>query len=92
MPIYEYRCSDCGTDFEVLHGINETPDIRCGKCAGLNVVRMMSPGAFVFKGSGFYATDYKAKENKANGKSDSEKPSCSACTESGGCPSAVSKD
>ena len=88
MPIYEYKCSDCGFEFETMHGINETPKLKCENCESKNVVRMMSPGAFVFKGSGFYATDYKAKENKSNGTA----PSCSACSESGSCPSAGSKD
>lgn len=92
MPIYEYRCSDCGQEFEVLHGINETPRLRCDKCQGANVTRLMSTGAFVFKGSGFYATDYKARENMANGKQSTEAPSCSACPESKGCPSAAAKD
>jgi predicted nucleic acid-binding Zn ribbon protein len=46
---------------------------------------VLSAGAFVFKGSGFYATDYKSKEQK---KEKAEAPSCEACTQAGGCPAA----
>ena len=62
MPIYEYQCKGCGNSFEVLQGINETPELSCDKCAGGEIVRVLSAGAFVFKGSGFYATDYKNKD------------------------------
>ncbi|MCE5271043.1 zinc ribbon domain-containing protein [bacterium] len=82
MPIYEYQCADCNKVFEVLHGINEKPELHCESCGGSKVTRVMSAGAFVFKGSGFYATDYK---NKSNGSS------CSTCSESGSCPSAGAK-
>ncbi len=87
MPIYEYQCGECGKVFEVLHGISEKPALHCESCGGTKVTRMMSAGAFVFKGSGFYATDYKNKPNGAGSKS-----SCSCCSESGSCPSAGSKD
>ncbi len=83
MPIYEYQCADCNKVFEILHGINEKPELHCESCGSANVTRVMSAGAFVFKGSGFYATDYK---NKPSGSS------CSACSESGSCPAAGSKD
>ena len=93
MPIYEYKCSQCGNQFEVLHRINEKPKLKCDSCGSTKVTRLLSAGAFVFKGSGFYATDYKAKENKANGKAKpAEKASCPACSEGGGCGSSASKN
>ena len=83
MPIYEYMCNSCGKTFEVLQGISDTPELSCEKCNGKDIERVLSPGAFVFKGSGFYATDYKKKEQAA--------PSCETCADSGGCPSAAAK-
>ncbi|MBW7996059.1 MAG: zinc ribbon domain-containing protein [Candidatus Glassbacteria bacterium] len=84
MPIYEYQCKSCGKRFEVLQGINETPELSCDKCDGTDIQRILSPVAFVFKGSGFYATDYK---NKGKGKAKEQAP---ACADSGRCPSAAS--
>ena len=90
MPIYEYECTKCGNQFEKLVNINEKPDISCDSCNGKQVRRRLSPGAFVFKGSGFYATDY----TNATGKQESQKtaaaspPSCSDCAEAGKCPAA----
>ena len=56
MPIYEYECNDCGNRFEILQGVNEKPDLKCDNCKGGSVRRVLSPGAFVFKGNGFYGT------------------------------------
>ncbi len=99
MPIYEYQCTSCGHCFEVLQGINETPELSCAKCEGGEIKRVLSAGAFVFKGSGFYATDYKNKdkgkaEDKDKGKAEpgakEQAPSCNSCAQSGGCPAAAS--
>ena len=89
MPIYEYQCSECGHGFEVLQGINEKPELKCENCNGGSVQRVLSAGAFVFKGSGFYATDYKGKDQK---KEKAEAPSCEACAQAGGCPAAKDSD
>ncbi|MFI5213871.1 MAG: FmdB family zinc ribbon protein [Gemmatimonadales bacterium] len=70
MPTYEYRCPRCGTEFEAFQKITSKPVAKCPKC-GAKAERLMSAGAgLVFKGSGFYLTDYgrsgqKAKEAKA---------------------------
>ncbi len=91
MPIYEYQCTKCGHGFEVLQGINETPELSCEKCGGEKIERVLSPGAFVFKGSGFYITDYKNKENgTAKEKAKEKAPSCKSCAGSGGCSAAAS--
>ncbi|MGD8399721.1 MAG: zinc ribbon domain-containing protein [Bacillota bacterium] len=71
MPTYEYRCDKCGV-FEVFHGINQTMD-KCPKC-GAKVRRLISRNNnVIFKGSGFYSTDYRsgnhpkpAADNTAN--------------------------
>ena len=83
MPIYEYMCRNCGKSFEVLQGINETPELSCEKCNGSDIERVLSPGAFMFKGSGFYETDYKKKPKEQ------APPSCGSCEASGGCSSAA---
>jgi putative FmdB family regulatory protein len=70
MPTYEYRCPKCGTEFETFQRITSKPVAKCPRC-GAKAERLMSAGAgLVFKGSGFYLTDYgrsgqKAKEAKA---------------------------
>ncbi len=58
MPTYEYRCPKCGTEFETFQKISAKPVAKCPKC-GANAKRLLSGGAgLVFKGSGFYLTDY----------------------------------
>lgn len=62
MPSYEYECTNCNYRFEQWQKITEPPLETCPKCNG-KVTRLISPNvAFVFKGSGFYITDYKQKE------------------------------
>ncbi len=61
MPTYDYRCESCGR-FEVFQGIKEDALTRCPTCNG-PVKRMISPGGgLLFKGSGFYTTDYRKPE------------------------------
>lgn len=65
MPTYVYECQRCGARFELLQGINDLPRQRCPECRG-KVKRLLMPGGgFIFKGSGFYITDYKHKEDKS---------------------------
>lgn len=59
MPTYEYRCDSCGYVFEEFQSMKDAPLSKCPKC-GSKVQRLISPGAgLIFKGSGFYLTDYK---------------------------------
>ncbi|MCD6375552.1 MAG: hypothetical protein J7L94_08505 [Caldisericaceae bacterium] len=65
MPTYEYICKNCGYEFEEFQSISAEPISICPKCRG-RVERKISAGAgLVFKGSGFYITDYKNKENNS---------------------------
>ena len=57
MPIYEYRCDDCGTSFEVLQKMSDDPLVACEQCGG-HLSKVLHPVAIHFKGSGFYTTDY----------------------------------
>ena len=74
MPTYEYQCEKCGHQFDVFQSIKDKPLTRCPDCSGA-VKRLISPGAgLIFKGSGFYITDYKktgsspAEQNKKDDK------------------------
>ena len=57
MPIYEYKCRKCGQVTELIEGAHDDPLKKCPSCTG-KVERMMSAGAFILKGTGWYATDY----------------------------------
>ncbi len=64
MPTYEYKCPNCGTRFERFQKITEPPTLPCPKC-GKVAQRLITGGhGLVFKGSGFYETDYKRKSEK----------------------------
>jgi putative FmdB family regulatory protein len=79
MPTYEYECQKCKKVFEVFQKITDKPISICPdkKCKG-KVKRLISAGAgFIFKGSGFYATDYRSQGYKKKEKE--EKPSLPTC-------------
>jgi putative FmdB family regulatory protein len=62
MPTYDYECPDCGHEFEAFQTMTAKPIKRCPKCGKRRVKRLIGSGlAPIFKGSGFYQTDYKAK-------------------------------
>ena len=77
MPIYEYRCSECGFQNEYLQKISEPPMTVCPSCAKASFLKLLSVAGFQLKGSGWYATDFKngsAKpaESKSEAKSDAK--------------------
>jgi len=62
MPTYQYECGLCGHAFEVLQSMTEKKLKKCPQCAQLALSRLIGTGAgIIFKGSGFYETDYKTK-------------------------------
>lgn len=83
MPTYEYKCPKCGTLFERFQRITAPPELPCPKC-GATAKRLISGGhGIVFKGSGFYETDYKRpgekvkydkKKKKEEGTSGGDRP------------------
>ena len=76
MPTYEYQCDACGHAFEFLQSMKDAKLKKCPKCSKLKLHRLIGGGSgLIFKGSGFYATDYKKKEMAASGSSKSESSS-----------------
>lgn len=65
MPTYEYKCKNCGYKLEKFQSITKRPIRKCPKCGRLKLKRLIGPGAgVIFKGSGFYQTDYRSDEYK----------------------------
>jgi len=72
MPTYDYKCTDCAHAFEAFHSMTAEPIKECPSCSGQKVKRLIGPGAgLIFKGSGFYITDYRSKSYNDAKKSDS---------------------
>jgi len=66
MPTYEYKCTKCGTEFEVVKKITAKPGSKCPKCGSKAEPQLSGGAGLVFKGSGFYLTDYgRAGQKKA---------------------------
>lgn len=99
MPTYDYECQKCGNKFEYFKTISEPDPEKCPECKG-KIKRLIGTGAgIIFKGSGFYETDYKKKKSKGDEsgsskkseeKATSAKPAeaCKTCAASGSatCP------
>jgi putative FmdB family regulatory protein len=75
MPIYEYRCTRCGHQFDVTHAVGQAVE-ECEVCKG-PVRRVFSPVGIIFKGPGFHVNDYRksSASSEGNGKADAEKSS-----------------
>ena len=66
MPTYDYRCVDCGHQFEAFQSMRDEPLKVCPECGG-RIERLISGGTgLIFKGSGFYITDYKHKSESSH--------------------------
>src|SRR4030067_3376560 len=94
MPIYEYECRWCGGFFEVVQKFSDPAPAACRLCNSTSVRKLLSPTAFVLKGSGWYATDYPSADRKKADEAEkpkTEKPkeesaSKAGCS-AGACPS-----
>lgn len=86
MPTYQYECEACGHAFEILQTMTEAKLRKCPKCAKFKLSRLIGGGSgLIFKGSGFYQTDYKkssapAGESKTETKTEPPKPCGGSCS------------
>lgn len=65
MPIYEYRCSQCGHELEAMQKLADAALIRCPSCHADTLVKLVSAAGFQLKGSGWYATDFRGGSKPA---------------------------
>ena len=71
MPTYDYVCDACDHQFELFHSIKDEPKRKCPECGKQKLRRLIGPGAgIVFKGSGFYQTDYRSESYKKGAAAD----------------------
>ena len=81
MPTYGYRCGTCGHEFEIRQRITEEPLSTCPKCGG-KLAKMLYPAGIIFKGSGYYTTDYKGSGDGSAGSSNGVAPASEGSSES----------
>lgn len=72
MPIYEYRCSECGHEAEVLQKFSDPALTICTACGKPSFTKLLSAAGFQLKGSGWYATDFKSPAKKKDAKPESK--------------------
>jgi len=95
MPIYTYRCENCGVQFERQQSFDDSPLKTCPECRKKALKKVITPTRIIFKGSGFYATDHKSpsgagpakktekkEETKTEAKTEKKTESSSATSES----------
>jgi len=71
MPTYDYRCDACGHEFEAFQSMTARPLKKCPECEAKALKRLIGTGAgIIFKGSGFYETDYRSSEYKKAAEAD----------------------
>lgn len=72
MPIYTYRCDNCGVRFERQQKFSEAPLTRCPECSKKSLRKIYTPVGIVFKGSGFYSTDHRSPSGTSRSKESSK--------------------
>jgi putative FmdB family regulatory protein len=78
MPTYDYKCRACDHRFEAFQSITEDPIEKCPRCGNYSVERLISAGGgLIFKGSGFYITDYRKESYKKDAQKDAPSSSTS---------------
>lgn len=70
MPIYEYKCAQCGHRLEAIQKMSDDPLTDCPACGRAELKRLLSAAGFQLKGSGWYATDFKNNGRKKDQKTD----------------------
>jgi putative FmdB family regulatory protein len=73
MPTYEYECDACGHEFDEMQSFSDDPLTKCPACKKKKLRRLFGTGAsIIFKGSGFYETDYRSESYKSGAKAESD--------------------
>ena len=73
MPTYEYACASCGHEFEAFQSMTDPTLKKCPQCGRRKLERIIGSGAgIIFRGSGFYQTDYRSKDHKEKGRDKTE--------------------
>mgnify|MGYP001237716143 CR=1 FL=1 len=72
MPVYTYRCSNCGVQFEKQQSYTDQSLLRCPECGRRSLKKIFLPVGIVFKGSGFYATDHHSPSGQQSKKADTK--------------------
>ena len=81
VPTYDYECGGCGETFEIFHSMTAAAKRKCPGCGKQKLKRMIGTGGgIIFKGSGFYETDYRSADYKAKEKADAGSGSKSSDT------------
>ncbi|HMT06372.1 MAG TPA: zinc ribbon domain-containing protein [Pyrinomonadaceae bacterium] len=80
MPIYEYKCQQCGLEIEVRQSVSDDPLTTCEKCHG-QLEKQWSLSGFQFKGAGWYVTDYSSKGKSSKSDEKSTKSESTSSTE-----------
>ena len=91
MPIYEYKCLDCGANLEKMQKVSDAPLTVCEKCGG-KLEKQWSLSGFQFKGAGWYVTDYAGKKADTATEKKTEKTEKSSTTESTAKPETASNN
>ena len=87
MPTYVYRCRDCGREFEHFEKMTSRVKTRkCPACGGRGERQISGGAGFLFKGEGFYITDYRSDEYRSKHKAETEKAAPAAESVAGGTP------
>jgi putative FmdB family regulatory protein len=92
MPTYEYACTKCGHHFDQFQSMRDEPLKKCPKCHRSALKRLIGGGAgLIFKGTGFYITDYRKKEKPAAGdaKPSADAKAAGGSTDAGAKPAAA---
>jgi putative FmdB family regulatory protein len=85
MPIYTYRCTECGVQFERHQSFTDTPLVKCPECGKKSLRKVFTPAGIIFKGSGWYATDNRSPSGQGTSRDKAESTS-TATSDSGATP------
>lgn len=84
MPVYDYHCTACGADSEILHKISDPPETICPECGKPKLVKQVSAAGFRLSGGGWYETDFKSSGQKnLAGEHGADKPAAAKTDDSG---------